>query len=214
MWAHTTYIVHNVSIHRLTLCLPESNTLIYTICTTCPTISCLTASYSITYSLITSCFYRMASAMKKLGSCLATGHPVLSGPLGCSTCGTRRSEKGRPLLSNHLVLSHLYRLFIIIHLQIVFSTFRFSYQYVECVDCLRKSTNINFLQEGVWFSMGYAANQIADYNTAVESFRNCVTLEPDVCAVPHLVCVLQLDCKLLSSKYCCLLVYVEWRSLE
>ena len=109
---------------------------------------------------------------------------------------------------------HFYRLFIVIHLQIVLSTFCFSYQYAECVDCLRKSTNINFLQEGVWFSMGYAANQIADYNTAVESFRNCVTLEPEVCAVPHLVCVLQLDCKLLSSKYCCLLVCVEWRSLE
>jgi tetratricopeptide (TPR) repeat protein len=52
-------------------------------------------------------------------------------------------------------------------------------KFAECVQCLRKSTNINFLQEGVWFSMGYAANEIGDYDTALESFHNCVTLEPD-----------------------------------
>jgi tetratricopeptide (TPR) repeat protein len=49
-----------------------------------------------------------------------------------------------------------------------------------CVTCLQKAVAINPLNEGSWFTMGCAALQCDDYETAVMAFRRCVGINEEV----------------------------------
>lgn len=48
------------------------------------------------------------------------------------------------------------------------------------VECLRKALAINPLNEGNWFTMGCAALQCDDFETAVTAFRRCVGINEEV----------------------------------
>ena len=54
-------------------------------------------------------------------------------------------------------------------------------QYHESVQALKTAVSINYIQEGTWFSLGCAANEINELDTAAMAFHNCVSLEPEVC---------------------------------
>ena len=49
------------------------------------------------------------------------------------------------------------------------------------MEALEASVSINYIQEGTWFSLGCAANEIGELDTAAKAFHNCVCLEPEVC---------------------------------
>ncbi|KAG8199809.1 hypothetical protein JTE90_000901 [Oedothorax gibbosus] len=49
----------------------------------------------------------------------------------------------------------------------------------QCIFHFNKSLEINHLQSGVWYSLGYATIQVEDYAQAAKAYRQVVILDPD-----------------------------------
>lgn len=61
-----------------------------------------------------------------------------------------------------------------------------TFQYAEAVPHLKLAVELNNIQEGVWFRLGYAALQIEDWNLAAIAYRRYCSLEPSVCILIYL----------------------------
>lgn len=54
------------------------------------------------------------------------------------------------------------------------------FQYAEAIPHLKLSVELNNIQEGAWFRLGFAALQTENWNLAATAYRRYCALEPSV----------------------------------
>lgn len=77
-------------------------------------------------------------------------------------------------------------------------------EYQKSVNCYKKALAINSLVENAWFSLGCAAVQMEDWETARLAFAECVVLEPGNAEAWNNLAAIHIKCNRSADAFRCL----------